>query len=369
MSGLDDIRGSDKTKTEAVKLRDITTANRVFDGYSDSELESLVETSPFNKGLSPWAYWTSELYSFGRLYREWGYFPRLLPLYVYSDHGIHRIAQLDAHEVNNDAKVHFTFNPKRFVGTSGKTKKEIICVPHPWVTYRRRKNIVPSKDAKGTLVFFSHSNEGVTIIGHDTDEYFEKLRNLPDKYHPIVLCMHMHDVQKGHHKGIRKHNFPIVTAGNTSSVKFVDNFYSIVRNFKYTSGSSSGSQLCYCVEMGIPYFFLGDIPLVRNDSCPENSFEIQKMSGVQREIFEIERNLFSQPVDQVSLQQKIFIEWMLGLTSNVTRIEASLILWREFFRNWSKWHLSFKLVFTALRRHRPVVFIKKLLRYLKGGMP
>ena len=314
----------------------------IYNGYSDSELELLAEPLELDTGAAPWVYWSSELHSVGRLYREWGFYPRMLPLFIYSDHGIHRVSEFTPHEFNSDAKVHFVFNQDRVQKNTSWPEKDIICVPHPWVAYRRKKNITQLKNAKGTLVFFSHACEGVEFTGRDSDNYFKALKELPEKFKPLVLCMHMHDIIKGEHKRIRKHGLPIITAGNTSSITFVDKFYDLIKNFKYACSNETGSQLYFCTEMGIPYFFIGDKVIGFNHSHPDLPLGYIDSDITEGEFRKIERDLFSDSVDSVNLHQKIFAEWVLGLNSNVTRLSASWIFWREFFRNWRKWHLMLR---------------------------
>ena len=82
--------------------------NVIHSGYTDSELESLTNPQEVNTGKAPWVYWTSELYSFGRLYREWAYYPKRLPLFIYSDHGVHKQSAFYPHEENNNAICNFS---------------------------------------------------------------------------------------------------------------------------------------------------------------------------------------------------------------------------------------------------------------------
>jgi hypothetical protein len=332
-------------------LIELNLKKNIYDGYTDNELELLADSKEVNKGIASWVYWTSELYSFGRLFREWAYYPKLLPLFVYSDHGVHKKSTFDSHEINNNANYHFTFNEERVLKNATYKKKRVICVPHPWIIYRRRNNINQLKEAKGTLVFFSHSNDGVEFVGHDTGSYFEELKMLPKQYQPIVVCMHMHDVRKGYHKDIRKHKIPIVTAGNTSSIKFVDEFYNIIKNFKYATSNTPGTQMYYCTEMGIPYFLMGKVPKLINHSSSESPLgEFSAVDPIHLELVEIEKHLFNNRVDSVSLHQKIYVEWILGLNSGVSPLEASWILWREFFRNWPRWYLIFQPIVVWLIR-------------------
>jgi len=316
---------------------------KIFEGYSDSKLEKLVDPTNVNTGRAPWVYWTSELYSFGRLYRDWGCYPSWLPIFVYSDHGIHKPAEFSPHEKNNDANVHFTFNSERVLNNKNIESKEVILVTHPWVRYRKKNNIKQLKDAIGTLVFVSHTCEGIEINDDDNDVYFKMLNDLPDKYKPLVLCVHMHDIKNGYHKKLRKYGIPIITVGNTSSVEFVKRFYEIVKNFRFATSNVGGSQLYYCAEMGVPYLLYGDRPKLINYSnldVPLGVLDIYDTT--QEELVEIEKTLFKSGSDRVNLHQKIYVEWMLGLNSNSTRLKITWILWREFFRNWKKWHIMFR---------------------------
>lgn len=307
--------------------------DNVFLGFTDEELKKKISLDRINKGMSPWLYWTSELYSFGRLYREDTYFPKFLPLCIYSDHGIHRSSELSSHEKENKSNVHFTFNPER-ANKSTVEGKEVLLVMHPWIKYRRKKNYKPLDSAKGTLVFISHSTVNTEYIDEDRDKYFLDLKNLSEKYKPLVLCMHMNDIKNNNHLQYKKYNLPIITIGNPNSVEFVDEFYKTTTQFKYATSNSAGSQLYYCVEMGMPYFIFGEKPRLMNHSDSNLPYGIYNPTNdIEKEIIEIENKLFKNLEDRISLEQKIFVEWMLGFGSNQSRYNMTLIIWRELFRN------------------------------------
>ena len=233
-------------------------SKNVTTGMTDDELELSCEHQ--FTGISSWAYWTSELYSFGKCLRFWTKYPDFLPLFIYADHGVGLLSHLLKNDLENTAEVHFTWHPmkeKRYKFFSG---KKVLRIIHPWISYRRKQSITRTKKHKGTLVFYSHSTCAVHWEGHDTEKYFDILRGLPDKFQPVVLCLHMHDINAGLHKKLRSHGFPIVTAGNTSSINFVDRFYDLVKSYSYATSQTWGSQVAYCVEIGIPYFFLGERP-------------------------------------------------------------------------------------------------------------
>lgn len=303
-------------------------------GMSDDELEFACE--PKSTDASTWVHWTSEVYSFGKCLRYWTKYPSFLPLYVYSDHGAGLHSHLSPHEIENTARVYFTWRAIKEQRYKNLTGKKVLQITHPWISYRRMRGISRSKTPSGTLVFYTHSTNEVKWIGHDTEKYFEELRSLPDKFQPVVLCLHMHDINAGLHKSLRRHGFPIVTAGNALSINFVDHFYNIVKNYSFATSQIWGSNVAYCVELGIPYFFLGNRPELVNISdqnLPEGVAP-QYWDKFHEELGKKAEALFRMPIDSVSEEQRAFVESILGLNSRLTRWQVSWILWREFFRNW-----------------------------------
>lgn len=316
----------------ASNLKNATT------GMTDAELELACEDQ--FTGISPWIHWTSEIYSLGKCLRAWARYPNFLPVFVYSDHGVGLHSNLFPHELENQAEVHFTWHPLKEQRYKNAGNKKVIQIIHPWISYRRLMGIARSETTSGTLAFFTHSTTAVKWKGHDTEEYFAKLRELPDKFQPVVLCLHMHDIKAGHHKELRRHGFPIVTAGNTLSTNFVDHFYDLVKDYAYATSNVWGSQVAYCVELGIPYFFLGDRPELINFADKNMPVGVVKQY-CDKEHEEYEKKaemLFGVPVDRVTEEQRAFVESILGFDSRLTRWQVSWTLWREFFRNWKQWH-------------------------------
>lgn len=307
-------------------------------GMTDEELEAACVRSPFE--IRHHYSWTSEVYSFGKCFRQIARYPRLFPLYVYSDHGAGLHSNLYPHELNNGCRVHFTWHPhkaRRFNGAG----KRLIRVEHPWISYRRLKGLRRPDAASGTLVFFTHNVPGVKWEGNDGDEYFDQLRALPPEFHPIVLCLHMHDIRSGFYKTLRRHGFPIVTAGNTSADNFVDRFYELISKFSYASSQDWGSQTAYCVEFGIPYFFLGPLPRLLNLSHREMPLGLvdDYQDEDHRVYLDTARRLFSYPSVDICDEKRRFVEEVLGLDSGAGPAEVRRIIWGEFFHHWKKWYL------------------------------
>lgn len=338
-------------------------------GMSDADLESACRPGP--TGLAPWIHWTSELYCFGKCIRAFAKYPRLLPLFVYADHGVALHSNLFPHEQDNSARVHFTFHPLKEQRYRSHPSKRIVRIPHPWIHYRRSRNIARLPNASGTLVFLPHVAPGFQWEDHGTLEYFSSLRSLPKKYQPIVLCLHMHDVNAGLHKELRHLGFPIVTAGNTSSVRFVDRFYGIVRAFSYATSQAWGSQVAFCTELGVPYFLFGKRPRLVNLSHKDLPLgEVGIQDEYHEEYARKAEALFSHSVDEVTADQKQFIERLLGLDSRTGRVKASHILWTELLRHRREcWSLYSTLLANSLRDHGIKGFVRRVHHRLWGNRP
>lgn len=331
---------------------------------TDDELEAACVRSPFEirHGYS----WTAEVYSFGKCYRKVARYPKIFPLYVYSDHGVALHSNLFPHELNNGCNVHLTWHPDK-VKRNPEVTKRLVYIEHPWISYRRIKGYCRAEKTAGTIVFFTHAAPGVKLEGGDGDDYFSQLRELPLKFHPIVLCLHMHDINSGFYKRLRRHGFPIVTAGNTSSDGFVDNFYRLISRFSYASSQEWGSQVAYCVEFGLPYFLLGPVPRLINISHAEMPIgEVGRyQDDYHRLSMEEARRLFSYPEVELSDEKKEFISNVLGMNSTTTSMDLRRIVWGEFFKSWRKWYLVPQaLLLCAIR----VMFLSRLEKIQKWRM-
>lgn len=304
------------------------------EGFSNSEVEKLVKGSSATRtDFVSRLFWTTEVYSFGKAYREWLDIPRWLPLPFYGDHGYSPYGYLQNHERNNSSNIHVTFNKYRYEAIKDKYDKRILYIPNPWINYRKQKGITPSPERKGTLVFYSHSITNVDIIDYDFEKYFSQLRSLPEKYHPLVFMFHINDIQKGHHQFIRERGFPVVTAGNQNDPLFIDRFYDIVRNFEFATSNSGGSELFYCTELGIKYFILGEKPVFYNSGHKENpSGKLNDRDKLQQKLNRKKRDLFhyKNEVDQREKDQ--FVKDSLGLSSDIDSNDFWKIIKKEYLR-------------------------------------
>ncbi len=304
-----------------------------------SETELLSLCSPEN--VKRWGrarnycyYWTSEIYGFGRYIRQYAYYPEFLPLCAYTDHGPFSADTPLKHELESDAAVQF-YHSKRLVAEWEKvSKKPCYVLYSPFVFYRRKNTIEPLPQASGTLVYPAHSTADIDDE-NDIDLYIEQILSLPDIYHPISVCLHMHDVNKGQHKIFRKYKIPVYTAGNSQDYRFAERFYAILRNFKYSTSNLPMSCLFYSVEMGIPHFIYGNRPCFNNKGNTNISAGRDFDPLKEWTSFQELHDLFYGPRVEITPRQRQVVEAELGLHDGVTRFQLMLILYKALFQSLS----------------------------------
>ena len=329
--------------------------NKFFTGFSPSDLELLCDWELRGyDDLLPYKtpfrlYWPAELYSFGRCYREWLGFPSWVPLPMSGDHGAWSPGgSFSPHELNSKTNIHLSWHDKRFEILKSSSRKNVIHCPHPWITFKNRLGLKRKNSSCGTLVFLPHSCVGIEVEDYSFNGYIDELLSLPPKFHPFILCIHRHDVQKKLHLQLLDYNLPIITAGETSSPYFVERFYSMISNFRFATSSDIGSQSFYCEDFGVRYFCKGREPTyidAGNETKPPFVVKLDKF-GIDSA--QTARRLFAfPPVD--SEAKTYFVRRVLGLTIDEKTAKISLlsVLPREYLR-----HMPEILIMVARRLAR-----------------
>lgn len=300
-------------------------------GMTEKELLELCDEKNAFTGKSPWIYWSSELYSFGKYIRKYGYYPQILPLAVYSDHSGPSITEIPyKHELESNAPAfltHTVLKAKKYRELTGKKSYTMLS---PAVFYRQINNINKNINAIGTIAFPVH-------VLPDWKEEFEvkkyiiQLKNLPAKYQPVSVCLHMHDINKNRHKEFLEHGIPVFTAGNTRDYRFVERLYSIIRNFAYTCSNEVGTITFFSIEMGIPFFIYGERQIKINNVDPNVPLGVQaEMQHPTIKMFN-DKLSFNNFGDCISDDIRDVVKLNLGIKDGISRNKMALILWTSFF--------------------------------------
>ena len=305
-------------------------ASKIYSGFSDQDLEMICDWGlrgydqilPYQNGA--WLHWAAELYSFGRCYRDWLDLPSWSLLPIYGDHGVCNSGSFSSHERKSKPSIHLTWFDKRAASLQQCTHKKVLNCPHPWIPFRKKYKLTKKNTSKGTIVFLSHTNQGMEISNYNFQKYLDQLMALPVEYHPLVFCIHRHDVEKKYHLDLRKYGIPLVSAGETSSPYFVERFYSLISHFNFATSNSAGSQLYYCEEFGVNYFLYGDKPNYINYSDPESSLGPVQPDTLGKSTEDYEHVLFAFPPTP-SNEKRAQVRSVLGLNTDEEEARNQLL--------------------------------------------
>jgi|GEM_PF-1315757 len=134
--------------------------------------------------------------------------------------------------------------------------KDAYTLGATFIHYRAMHEIEQDADAKGTLVFPSHSTPYVDVV-FDYGKYADQILNLPEQYHPIHVCVYWKDILMGQHEPFEKRGIPVYTCGHLADENFAHNLYHLLKRYKYITSNHVGSYAVYGLEMGIPFFLYG----------------------------------------------------------------------------------------------------------------
>lgn len=302
-----------------------------YKGLSPEYLFFLCDEKFVNKGVSKWKYWTSEVYSYGKILREYAFYPKFLPIYCYSSHGVYFSSEKPfPHELENDSYAQFYTSPDSVSAFKKFSKKKCYCVISPFVWYRRRCKILRNAQSRGTIAFPSHSTPDIDVVV-DMEHYADELLSLDKEYHPVCVCLHMHDINKNVHDVFLRKGIPVYTAGNAADIRFAERWYDIVRNFSYSTSNMIGSYSFYSVEMGIPFFICGDRPLLLNNSdanIPIGTYFYEDTDHYSKAM------LFFKDNNDVAAEDRLkFVEYHLGVYDSIGRVKVFAILVAALFKD------------------------------------
>ena len=280
--------------------------------------------------LMPDPYWPTRVYSIGKHLREYGYYPSWMPLCVYTDHGAVDSYKPAKHELESDAPIQLRHSPTSKIAWEKYSTTPCFLMLSPFVFYRNKHNIYPMTNAYGTIAFPAHGTQYIDDVS-DIKLYIEQLLNLPSKFQPVSVCLHMSDIVKGKHHIFLKYKIPVYTAGNYLDDRFTQRFYNIIKNFKYATSNMVGSYLYYCVEMGIPFSIYGNKQSFVNHgdpNLPPGKYDPYANSPY----FQKATNMFSGLFTEISPAQKNYVAKTLGLNEGLSRKKMAWVLYSAFFK-------------------------------------
>lgn len=274
-------------------------------------------------------YLDTENYGVNLILKEYCNFPKFLPLPCHVEHGWTPLlnALVTDLEIAKSKGLMLVYNQRREKAWQEASKIPVLISGAPFAIYRKMKKIKQTRNAKGTIVFPSHSTLFIDAQ-FDIDKYCQTLKKLPKEFHPITICLLYPDIKRGKDKIYEKNGFTVVSAGEKirGSINFVRNYYNILSHYKFATSNEVGSYAFYAVEMGIPFFLTGEEPTIINiDNKDPNIAPSGKMSDhyLGKKVSDI---FGYKPITKISNKHFLLVESEFALKDHASQKEIKKAL-------------------------------------------
>ena len=274
-------------------------------------------------------FWVNEVYSLGYWLKDYAYYPKHWTLYNYMDHGNTFSDTIPTDEKENNAPFIFKFSPRLVAEYKTVSKKPVYGIVNPIIHCRRVKKIEQQKDAKGTLFYVAHSTD---MIDDKTnwDSFIATLDNIPDKFKPIDICLHNHDIIKGLDKIFEYKGYKVFSSGDPLAIEFAEKMYTMLMRYQFTMSNILGSYLFYSVEMGIPFSLFGPEPDYFNKG--DMNMELGIYSSYKNQPTHLRAlKMFSGFHTVITSEQNDFVNFELGKYHTISRFHTAALLYTSAF--------------------------------------
>jgi len=266
-----------------------------------------------------------------------------------------------AHPLTTDLEVNkpmmLVFSKRRQKTWRAQSNKPVYIMGAPFIHYRRMHKITKSPVAKGTIVFPCHSTADIET-SYDVEKYCQELKALPKKFHPIAVCLFWPDFIDKRADVYRKSGFEVVSAGPRfrKGLKFVKNYYKILSRHQYATSNEIGSFTFYAIDLKIPFFLTGEIPLITNVKLLNR--DMGATSKIDQEYYGRQAiKMFSTgPTTKITADQEKFVIDEMGLKDCLSREQMHKLFWEYFKKDKRRytgtlvyWAISFLLATGLLR--------------------
>lgn len=110
------------------------------------------------------------------------------------------------------------------------------------------------KGKKGTIAF-PHKSSRFKDRSFNFEAFADWLVALPEKFHPICVCIYWKDYLKGRHQAYLERGIPVLSCGHILDPDFLFRFIDISTRFKYSCSNGIGSSYPFSVLCGCHYFY------------------------------------------------------------------------------------------------------------------
>jgi len=167
-------------------------------------------------------------------------------------------------------------------------------------------------DAKGALILPAHSTHHLTN-NYDFNEFVKYLRDLPEIFEPITICLGWRDIQLKMHERYLKQGFECTTAGHMYDKEFFFRLVRIIASHQFAITNHVGTSAFYAAAMDLPVILYRQ-KIETNPAKSDQSAYLLQEAKVRPYLPIVERFIETciNPDEQMIQHQKAIAQLILG---------------------------------------------------------
>jgi hypothetical protein len=269
----------------------------------------------------------TDSFEFSDIVRLYSGYPHYLPLPFNIYHGWFVEVPRPA-DLRHRSSLLLVFNQRQAQEWQACSDKPVAVLGAPFIHYRHLMGIQQRPDAAGTIVYPGHNATSNDFV-FDTRRFCEQLASLGEEFHPITVSVLDGDISSGKDQVYREFGFRTFSPGPRRTIGFCRRFYEELAKHRYSCGNHFGTNILYAVEMGIPFFFLGDLGGGVTRATGQRVVKDRTLEQLQ--LLERVRELFAEPVDEVTPEQRALVVAESGMEDCLGPDELRRLLLTRFF--------------------------------------
>ena len=224
----------------------------------------------------------TEFYGHSAIIKKYCGYPEELPLPLVIQHG-GSSGYYDLFEVTNEYLFDYWVWDEEVKEENSKDRQmpsntiHVLGAPFIYLADDLKPSL-PDSERQGTIAFPHHSTPCSPAI-KDFQEYAIQLEALPDKFHPITVCLHPYDIHQSLHIPFKDKGFEVISCvpdvityyqeivNNSSrfwqiytqsyTPSYLTNFIRYCADKKYATANFLTTPVYYAIYMGLQFFFYG----------------------------------------------------------------------------------------------------------------
>ena len=261
-------------------------------------------------------HWSSEIYGLGTCYRRIARYPKFLPLFFTSDHGVSTNKRMRNYSIEPKPISLFHLTWTSWIvdkENEWETARGVIKIKHPYFLAKPK----PKENKRINFIYYpTHDVPGFQISGAEDEDLINRFQQAQIDINDLAVSIFASDSRD--YMSQFKNLFPTVSAGAKMDPDFFDNLFSIIKNCETIVSQNLGSHVFFGLALGKKIIFLNTELQFFKDG------QVAYQSEDDAEIFRIISK--GEYIEDECVISTLLDDW-LGMNSNYSRIKIFLVVW------------------------------------------